>query len=82
MLESSARVDLLIADVGLRGGMTGRQVPEPARMARHDLKVFFITGYVENAVVSGGRLNKGMVVLSKPFQMEALAGRIQHIVRN
>jgi len=82
VLESHARVDLLITDVGLPGGMNGRQVADAARVARHDLKVLFITGYAENAVVSGGRLDKRMFVLSKPFQMEVLAGRIQEIIRN
>jgi PAS domain S-box-containing protein len=82
VLESNARIDLLITDVGLPGGMNGRQVADAARVARHDLKVLFITGYAENAVVSGGRLDKGMFVLSKPFQMQALASRIQDIIRN
>jgi len=82
IIESSARIDLLITDVGLPAGMNGRQVADAARVRRPDLKVLFITGYAENAVVSGGRLEKGMYVLSKPFQMELLASRIQEIIRS
>jgi PAS domain S-box-containing protein len=81
VLQSDARIDLLITDVGLPAGMNGRQVADAARVGRPGLKVLFITGYAENAVVSGGRLDKGMSVMSKPFQMELLASRIQEIIR-
>jgi PAS domain S-box-containing protein len=81
VLESNARIDLLITDVGLPGGMNGRQVADAARVSRPDLKVLFITGYAENAVVGGGRLEKGMFILTKPFQMETLAARIQELIK-
>jgi CheY-like chemotaxis protein len=73
VLESNARIDLLITDVGLPGGLNGRQVADAARVNRPDLKVLFITGYAENAVIGRGRLDHGMFVLTKPFQMEVLA---------
>lgn len=79
VLNSDARIDLLVTDVGLPAGMNGRQVADAARVSRPDLMVLFITGYAENAVVSGG-LDKGMYVLSKPFPMDILAGRIRDIM--
>ncbi|MFC7499572.1 PAS domain S-box protein [Enterovirga sp. GCM10030262] len=82
VLESNARIDLLITDVGLPGGLNGRQVADAARAARPHLKVLFITGYAENAIIGRGRLEKGMHVLTKPFQMEALAERIRQIIEN
>ncbi len=81
VLESNARIDLLITDVGLPGGLNGRQIADAARVNRPDLKVLFITGYAENAVVSKGRLEKGMYVATKPFKMDELAARIREIVR-
>jgi len=81
VLESNARIDLLISDVGLPGGMNGRQVADAARVSRPDLKVLFITGYAENAVVGNGRLENGMFVVTKPFQMETLASRIKEIIK-
>ncbi len=79
-LRSGARVDLLITDVGLPGGMNGRQVADAARGLRPGLKVLFITGYTENAVFSQGHLEPGMHVLTKPFAMEALASRIKDLI--
>ena len=80
ILQSDSRIDLLITDVGLPGGMNGRQVAEAARAMRPDLKVLFITGYAENAVLSHGHLDPGMHVLTKPFAMETLASRIKRLI--
>jgi PAS domain S-box-containing protein len=80
VLNSSARIDLLVTDVGLPGGMNGRQVADAARVSRLDLKVLFITGYAENAVLSHGHLDPGMHVMTKPFAMDALASRIRELI--
>ena len=80
VLRSDQRIDLLITDVGLPGGINGRQVADGAREVRPDLKVLFITGYAENAVVGNGHLEPGMQVLAKPFPMEALATRIRDLM--
>jgi CheY-like chemotaxis protein len=80
ILESDTRVDLLITDVGLPGGMNGRQVADAARVNRPDLKILFITGYAENAVLSHGHLDPGMHVLTKPFSMEAMKQRITDLL--
>jgi PAS domain S-box-containing protein len=80
VLNSSARVDLLVTDVGLPGGMNGRQVADAARVVRPGLKVLFITGYAENAVLSHGHLDPGMHVMTKPFAMDALAVRIRELI--
>lgn len=80
ILQSGARIDLLVTDVGLPGGMNGRQLADAARVARPDLKVLFITGYAENAVVGNGQLESGMHVMTKPFEMSALSERIQGLI--
>jgi CheY-like chemotaxis protein len=80
VLQSDARIDLLITDVGLPGGMNGRQLADAARISRAGLKVLFITGYAENAVVGNGQLEPGMQVMIKPFGMEMLATRIKAII--
>jgi signal transduction histidine kinase/CheY-like chemotaxis protein len=80
LLQSNVRIDLLISDVGLPGGMNGRQMADAARQARPDLKVLFITGYAENSVIGNGRLEPGMQVLTKPFAIETLAARVRQLV--
>ena len=82
ILRSETRVDLLITDVGLPGGMNGRQVADAGREARPDLKVLFITGYAENAVLSHGHLDPGMHVLTKPFAMDVLGDRIRALINS
>jgi PAS domain S-box-containing protein len=80
VLQSDVRIDLLITDVGLPGGMNGRQMAEVARQSRPKLRVLFITGYAENAAIGHGHLEPGMHVLTKPFSIEALAGRVKSII--
>jgi PAS domain S-box-containing protein len=82
VLESDVKIDLLITDVGLPGGMNGKELADEARKHRPDLKVLFITGYAENAAVTNGRLEPGMHVLSKPFPMDHLASRIRSIMQD
>jgi hypothetical protein len=80
LLQSDARIDLLITDVGLPGGMNGRQVADAALAMRPGLKVLFITGYAENAVVGNGHLQPGMAVVTKPFVVAELAGRVRDMI--
>ena len=80
ILESDMRIDLLVTDVGLPGGINGRQVADAARVKRPELKVLFITGFAENAVVGNGRLAHGMAVLTKPFILTALSKKIRELM--
>ncbi|WP_142586318.1 ATP-binding protein, partial [Methylobacterium symbioticum] len=80
VLHSDVRIDLLVTDVGLPGGMNGRQMADAGRVSRPGLKVLFITGYAENAALGGGRLEPGMHVLTKPFSVDVLASRIRAMI--
>jgi signal transduction histidine kinase len=76
ILETTLQIDLLITDVGMPG-MNGRQLADAARRTRPTLKVLFITGYAEGALVDKGVLEKGMQVMTKPFAVNVLAARVQ-----
>ena len=80
LLQSAARIDLLVTDVGLPGGMNGRQVADVARLSRPDLRVLFITGYAENALIGNTQLGQGMELLTKPFTMDALRCKISEMM--
>ncbi len=79
ILQSDARIDLLITDVGLPG-LNGRQVADAARVHRAGLKVLFITGYADSAVLSHRHLEPGMQILAKPFAMTDLASRVRGLL--
>lgn len=81
VLQSGAKIELLITDVGLPNGMNGRQVADAARTLRPGLKVLFITGYAENAAVGNGHLEPGMELLTKPFTMQALALKVADMMK-
>jgi len=80
ILQSDARIDLLVSDVGLPGGMNGRQMADAGCVSRPDMKVLFITGYAENAVLDNGSLAPGMAVLTKPFSIEVIGERIRSMI--
>ena len=81
MLESKARIDLLVTDVGLPGGLNGRQVADAARALRPGLKILFVTGYAENAVLNHGHIEPGMEVLTKPFAVDELRRRVATLLK-
>ena len=80
IIESGAHVDLLFTDVVMPGPLRS---PEMARLARArlpGLAVLFTSGYPENAIVHGGRLDSGVALLGKPYTAAALAAKIRHVL--
>lgn len=80
ILQSLQCIDLLISDVGLPGGMNGRQLADAARSLRPELKVLFVTGYAENAALGKNGLEPGMHVLTKPFSIPTLKERVRGLL--
>ncbi len=80
VLERHPEIALLFTDVGLPGGMNGRQLADAARKARPDLKVLFTTGYARNAIVHDGRLDPGVALLPKPFTYAAAASKLSDML--
>ena len=80
ILQSGAAIDLLITDVGLPGGLNGRQVADAARALRPELRVLFVTGYAENAVLNHGHIERGMEVLTKPFVVDEMVRRVSRLL--
>ena len=79
VLQSDVRIDLLITDVGLPGGMNGRQMADAGRERRPDLQ-FSLSPAMPRIAAIGGLLEPGMHVMTKPFAMEAMASRIKSII--
>ncbi len=79
IIESAARVDLLVTDVGLPG-MNGRQLAERARRLRPELPVLFTTGYAEDTAFGPNSPDAAPQVLPKPFAIDVLAARVRAMI--
>ena len=79
VLQSDRAIDLLVTDVGLPGGMTGRQLADSGRALRPELRVLFITGYAETSVLHDARA-PGVRVLTKPFALDVFAAQVRELV--
>jgi signal transduction histidine kinase/DNA-binding response OmpR family regulator len=80
ILAAQPHVDLLFTDVGLPGGMNGRQLSEAALKLRRKLKVLFTTGYARNAIVHDGRLDPGVQLITKPFTFAGLSQKLRDML--
>jgi PAS domain S-box-containing protein len=80
-LNSDARLDLMISDVGLPG-ISGRQLADIGRERRPDLKILFVTGYTANATNRSGFLGAGMELITKPFNLDDLAIKIRTMIES
>ena len=80
LLDEAPRIDLLLTDVVLPGGMNGRLLADEVLRRRPTVKVLFMTGYTRNAIIHHGRLDPDIELLSKPFTADALAHKIRRIL--
>ena len=80
LLDAHRDIKLLFTDVGLPGGMNGRQLADEAQRRRPGLKVLFTTGYARNAIVHHGRLDPGVDLIPKPFTYAALAAKVRRVL--
>jgi len=80
IIDSGTGIDLLLTDVGLPG-MNGRQLAEYARGKRPELKILFVSGYAENIAARTSLLSAGMDMISKPFTVDALALKVNEMLR-
>src|SRR6185295_6531156 len=80
IISADADIAVLFTDVGLPGGMNGRQLADEACRRRPQLLVLYTTGYARNAIVHDGRLDPGVHLLPKPFSYADLAAAMQTIL--
>jgi CheY-like chemotaxis protein len=80
IIESGAPIDMLFTDVVMPGPLRSPELARKARERLPQLAVLFTSGYTENAIVHGGRLDPGVELLGKPYTQEALARKIRHVL--
>ena len=77
LVDSGQPFDLLFTDVIMPGGMTGRQLAEEVAKRRPGIKVLYTSGYTDNAIVHHGRLDAGVLLLTKPYRKSQLAKMVR-----
>ncbi|WP_206957476.1 response regulator [Trinickia acidisoli] len=82
IVESGVPIDLLFTDVVMPGPLGSPELARKARERLPNVAVLFTSGYTDNAIVHGGRLDDGVDLLSKPYSREAMARKIRHVLRN
>jgi signal transduction histidine kinase/ActR/RegA family two-component response regulator len=73
-------IDVLFTDLGLPGGVDGRELSDRLRTISPSLKVVITTAYAAAALIHDGRLDAGVELLNKPFTFEALAAQIRDVL--
>lgn len=82
IIESGVPIDLLFTDVVMPGPLKAADMARQAKERMPELGVLFTSGYTENSIVHGGRLDVGVELLSKPYSREAMARKIRHVLNN
>ncbi|HEY9211365.1 MAG TPA: PAS domain S-box protein, partial [Ancylobacter sp.] len=82
IVESGAAINLLFTDVVMPGTLRSPELARRARERLPGLAVLFTSGYTENAIVHGGRLDAGVDLLGKPYSRESLARKIRQMLEN
>jgi len=80
IVQSGAHIDLLFTDIVMPGTMRSTELAKLATRALPHLKVLYTSGYTQNAIVHGGRLDPGVHLLSKPYSREQLASKIRRLL--
>ncbi|WP_066475407.1 response regulator [Bosea sp. WAO] len=80
VVESGVAIDLLFTDVVMPGSLKSAELARKAKERLPQLSVLFTSGYTENSIVHGGRLDAGVNLLSKPYTRDALARKIRQVL--
>ncbi len=81
LLENGQPFDLLFTDVIMPGGMSGPQLAAEVAKRRPDTRVLYTSGYTDNAIVHHGRLDPGVLLLTKPYRKSQLAKMVRQALK-
>ena len=78
--QEAGHLDMVLTDVVLPGTMRGKELVQHLNDISPGLKVLFMSGYTENAIVHHGKLDDGVQLLSKPFKRDQLARKVAEVL--
>ncbi|MEW7847881.1 PAS domain S-box protein [Massilia aurea] len=82
VVDSGIHIDLLFTDVVMPGPLRSPELARKTRERLPNVAVLFTSGYTENAIVHGGRLDAGVELLGKPYTRDNLARKVRHVLSN
>jgi PAS domain S-box-containing protein len=82
IVDSGIPIDLIFTDVMMPGTLRSPELARKAKERLPNVAVLFTSGYTQNAIVHGGRLDPGVELLAKPYTREALARKVRHVLAN
>jgi CheY-like chemotaxis protein len=82
VIDSGIPIDILFTDVVMPGTLKSPELARKAKERLPNIAVLFTSGYTENSIVHGGKLDAGVELLSKPYTREALARKFRHVLSN
>jgi nitrogen-specific signal transduction histidine kinase/ActR/RegA family two-component response regulator len=74
-------IQLMITDV-VMPKVSGRELATQMNKARPDMKILYMSGYTDNAVLASGILQKEVAFLQKPFTPAALSEKVREVLEN
>jgi DNA-binding NtrC family response regulator len=77
--DHGGEIDLLLTDV-VMPEVSGPELARRVQKARPEIKVLFMSGYTDSAIVHQGVLDPGIAFLPKPFTPSTLAGRVRQVL--
>jgi CheY-like chemotaxis protein len=80
LLRQTEDIALLVTDVMLSGAMNGKRVALEAEALRPGIKILYMSGYSENAIVHHGRLDQGVHFIQKPFRKQDMAQKVRQVL--
>ena len=72
-------IHLMLADI-IMPGMSGSELAKLLKPLYPEIKILYMSGYTDNAVVRHGVLEKGVNYIQKPFTMEGLARKVREVL--
>jgi CheY-like chemotaxis protein len=82
VIDSGIPIDLVFTDVMMPGPLRSPELARKAKERLPNVAVLFTSGYTQNAIVHGGRLDPGVELLAKPYTRDALARKVRHVLAN
>ncbi|WP_075796466.1 response regulator [Massilia putida] len=82
IVKSGEKIDLVFTDVVMPGPVTSLQLSEAVRIQLPQAQILYTSGYAEGVLTHEGKLEIGVNLLPKPYDLDTLSARIRHLLKS